>query len=73
MGMFDTVWINCPRCGEQYEAQSKGGGCTLKDYNIWDAPQDVLSGVNDTYPFVCSKCHSSFRVILHPTIELVNE
>jgi hypothetical protein len=42
MGMFDRVWLDCPKCFAKVEAQSKGGDCTLADYDAIDAPSNVL-------------------------------
>ena len=62
MGLFDSVMVPCPNCGEEYEAQSKGGKCMLKTYSIDEVPVDVLQDVNRHAPFVCPKCKTKFRV-----------
>lgn len=40
--MFDRVWINCPKCGEAVEFQSKVHNCTLTDYSLETAPDIIL-------------------------------
>lgn len=29
MGMYDSVMVRCPKCGEEHEFQSKSGECLL--------------------------------------------
>jgi len=62
MGMFDTVMVPCPSCGEVCAAQSKGGECMLANYELDEAPANVLMDVNRHGPFKCEKCGEIFRV-----------
>lgn len=62
MGLFDTVIVPCPDCGKPYEAQSKGGSCSLFTYELEDAPEDVLSDINRHAPFCCRGCGAVFKV-----------
>lgn len=56
MGMFDSVWVRCPKCTEPLEFQSKGGECLLINYTVDDAPNDVLRGlVGDKIRCKCGK------------------
>lgn len=72
MGLFDTLWINCPKCSEPYEAQSKAGPCNLNNYSIADAPLAVLADVAETTgigsrrynPYTCQKCQTLFFLML---------
>lgn len=73
MGCFDDVRVPCPRCGEIYYAQSKGGPCLLDAYDLDTAPADVLSDVNRHAPFECPKCGTVFRVKLSTRAEVVAE
>lgn len=43
MGMYDEVWAPCPKCGEPFVWQSKGGKCNLTSYEIDMAPPEVLA------------------------------
>lgn len=61
MGMFDIVWVPCPRCGERIEFQSKGGMCILHDYEFTDAPAEVLMDLNGD-EWRCTKCCALVRV-----------
>lgn len=65
MGMFDTVLVKCPNCGELNAFQSKGGECLLRTYTLEEAPPDVLSDVNRHSPYTCS-CGVELEVRLEP-------
>lgn len=62
MGMYDTVTVACPKCGELEEFQSKSGACNLETYSLDEAPDDVLRGVNRHAPIRCRKCGTNFGV-----------
>jgi hypothetical protein len=38
MGMFDSVFVECPNCGDLVEFQSKAGRCNLDRYSIKSVP-----------------------------------
>lgn len=61
MGMFDTVYVNCPECGKEHEFQSKSGECLLRNYSLQDAPDDVMANVNRHSPCYC-ECGAVFEV-----------
>lgn len=61
MGMFDSVWVPCPKCGKKSEFQSKSGDCTLASYEIDNAPASVLADVNRHAPNEC-ECGAVFAV-----------
>ncbi len=71
MGMFDTVLVPCPKCGEVSEFQSKGGDCRLSEYTLDNCPQDVLSDVNRHSPNTCDKCGSKYMVGLKEVTILI--
>ncbi|WP_156829747.1 hypothetical protein [Methylovulum miyakonense] len=50
MGMFDSVYVPCPKCGELNEFQSKGGDCLLNEYTLENAPANVLLDINRHSP-----------------------
>lgn len=62
MGMFDTVTVPCPTCGERREFQSKSGECKLETYTLDDAPDDVLLDVNRHSPLRCHVCGTRYSV-----------
>jgi hypothetical protein len=53
MGMFDSIIVSCPKCGQEHEFQSKGGDCLLDVYNLDNSPDDVLSNANRHSPVKC--------------------
>lgn len=61
MGMFDRVWIDCPRCGTRIEFQSKVGPCELKDFDIQNVPDaiagDIIGDVEN-----CPNCKIAVRI-----------
>lgn len=67
MGMYDVVLVPCPSCGEEYQAQSKSGRCSLDYHKIADAPDDIMADVNRHAPFRCEKCEEVFEVELRMT------
>lgn len=71
MGMYDTVIVPCPKCGEESEFQSKGGDCILAEYTLQNCPQDVLSDVNRHSPNTCDRCGTQFMVGLKEVTLLV--
>lgn len=55
MGMFDTVWIACPKCGKMIEEQSKGADDPMLRIFIFpNVPDDVMSGLKR--PIYCPHC-----------------
>ena len=46
MGMYDSIWVNCPKCKKESEFQSKGGDCFLANYTLENCPNDVLKDAN---------------------------
>jgi NMD protein affecting ribosome stability and mRNA decay len=62
VGMFDTVSVACPRCGEPSDFQSKSGACRLETYKLEDAPDEVLLDVNRHAPNTCLKCGARFHI-----------
>lgn len=48
MGMFDSVYVTCPRCGSSVEFQSKAGECYLRTYSNQEVPTEIAADLNDT-------------------------
>ncbi len=67
MGMFDSLYADCPGCSSRVEFQSKAGECVCAEYNVYDCPADVagdLIGQSRECP-VCSRLVSiTGRVLL---------
>lgn len=63
MGMFDTVTVKCPKCGEVNEEQSKMGDCLLRTWPIEDCPDtDVVEDVVEKFPIDCINCGYLIRL-----------
>ena len=62
MGMFDTIEVPCPKCGELWPFQTKSGECVLGDYTLENAPLDARTDVNRHAPVRCLKCGAVFEV-----------
>ena len=55
MGLYDSVMVKCPKCGEEKnEFQSKSGECLLDVYTLENCPNDVMVNVNRHSPCKCN-------------------
>ena len=61
MGMFDSVWVKCPKCKTKNEFQTKSGDCFLKSYTLKNCPDDALADVNRHSPCYC-ECGAIYKV-----------
>ena len=41
MGMYDSLYIKCPKCGKELEFQSNSGSCALFSFKENNLPPDV--------------------------------
>lgn len=73
MGCYDTVMVPCPKCGRKEAFQSKGGDCLLRDFDLDEAPADVLADVNRHAPATCEHCGTLFgvAVVFNPVAKSV--
>jgi len=62
MGMFDSVWVKCPKCGKEEEFQSKSGKRLCDHYDLSNCPDDVFQDINRHSPHDCVKCGTLFAV-----------
>lgn len=60
MGMFDSLYVPCPKCNTDVEFQSKGGHCVLASYTLDNVPTDVFNGIRREGN--CEGCGYSFKV-----------
>jgi len=61
MGLYDTVWLKCPKCNERNAFQSKGGECMLNSFDESNVPFNVLMNVNRHSPIECAKCGTLYE------------
>lgn len=65
MGLFDSVYVPCPKCGEPVEFQSKADPDPyMRRYTLDDAPGFILSDVMNA-PDHCMKC-DQWMVLIDP-------
>lgn len=60
MGMFDSVFVDCPNCKTRLEFQSKSGPCLLKRYKAESVPVSVAGGLDKEE---CDNCGKTVRLI----------
>ena len=61
MGMFDSVMVKCPECGEEIEFQSKAGECLCEVYPEENVPVVVAADISGE-KCVCHKCQTPFTI-----------
>jgi len=63
MGMFDSVYVPCPRCGKEHEFQSKAApDPCLNRYTLDDAPDVVLADIGGGT--VACECGLTFAIVV---------
>ena len=62
MTPYDTVILECPKCGKVFPVESMSGQRLMVSYPLPMAPADVLEGVNDLAPYQCKSCGIRFYV-----------
>lgn len=55
MGLFDSLYVDCPHCGTPVEFQSKEWNCDLSVYSLESAPTAILRDAMN-WPTRCGKC-----------------
>jgi hypothetical protein len=53
MGVYNTILVECPKCHEILEFQTKSGSCCLKTFSLQDAPDHDMLDVNRHAPTDC--------------------
>ena len=61
LGMFDSLYIKCPKCGHELEYQSKSGPCSLLCFNEKDLPVVVAIGL-DNQVVECEFCRNNWEL-----------
>lgn len=46
MGMYDSLYVDCPKCGKELEFQSKSGECCMSSYKKGNLTPEVAIGIN---------------------------
>ena len=55
MGMFDSLYVDCPNCLSPLEFQSKAGECSLARYTLKDLPLKIAIDLEGKFK-TCLKC-----------------
>lgn len=65
MGMFDSLYMDCPNCGHKksLEFQSKSGECLLNEYTVENIPNEVLAGLH-SYGSKCRNCGKIYKPVV---------
>jgi|GEM_PF-5357133 len=64
MGLYDSVYVDCPHCRKRVEFQSKEGECGCHDYTLNDAPTEILWDIMNN-PQHCRGC-DGWLVLIDP-------
>ncbi len=62
MGMFDSLYVKCPKCNNKLEFQSKSGICCLDNYNKSNLTPEVAIGMNGTI-VRCQFCNNRIQLV----------
>lgn len=74
MGMFDSVFVDCPKCGTVTEFQSKEGDCVFHSYSLSDdIPKEIIDDLVD-YSEYCENenCRAllTIRRVIAPSLRV---
>ena len=74
MGMFDSIMVDCPKCKNKIEFQTKALGGSLSCYTIKNAPKVCIADLGGEV-FHCGKCDCwfSFTVKTPPKVVLISK
>jgi len=75
MGMFDTVNLSCPRCGERTSFQTKAGPCVSNNYELAEMPADIVDDLQwkNVRCEICDAPIHFKRTLLVVKVEAVSE
>ena len=60
MGMFDSLYVSCPECGDIVEFQSKAGDCNLISYEKTNVP--IAIAIDLDGKVVLCKCGKAVEI-----------
>lgn len=62
MGIFDSVYVDCPHCGKPVEFQSKEGDPYMNHFTLLTAPDEILRDILN-WPNHCETCDGWFALL----------
>lgn len=65
MGMYNSLYVQCPQCNHRIEFQSKAGNCSLDRYKLQNCPPEIALDL-DRESKECDHCGSV--VVLHSQV-----
>ncbi len=67
MGLYDSVWMPCKKCGHEIDFQSKAGDCLMYDYKPTGIPYLIAREIHESgYVSRCRECGERFRAMITP-------
>ena len=70
MGCFNSVLVDCPHCGSEYEEQSKAGDCSLRRDPVSRAPLMDLAFAASMNPHTCGECGGQFDILVQKLVHV---
>lgn len=62
MGVYDSVWFICPKCGHEFENQTKAWDCIMASFESTESiPYSFALAVADAHA-KCWECGAEFRI-----------
>ena len=61
MGVYNTILVPCPECGNEVEFQTKSGDCSLTTYSILCAPYEEVKGIMGRNNY-CRECNTEVTI-----------
>lgn len=62
MGMFDSLYVDCPKCSKQLEFQSNSGECYLSGYKKGNLTPEVAVGMDGNI-VRCQFCNKRIKLV----------
>jgi len=70
MGMYDSVYVDCPNCGIELEFQSKTGECLLREYEISEVPTKIALEL-DGETITCYNCNKTSKLKIKKKVKVM--
>ncbi len=65
MGLYDTIYFKCKRCGETIDKQTKHGECLLSTFDSREVPTEIARCVIGDF-VKCNKCNTKHEIVSTP-------
>lgn len=72
MGLFDSVHVTCPDCGDDVEFQTKQGECVLASYRNPKIPINIALAL-DGETERCHNCGRTLEIRMKPDVPTYTE